>query len=269
MALLLAACLLLAGPAASARAAGEGAASSAVLLLAELAKTGGAARYRALAEQGSGLDVRALAELTAADLEGGMNDPVERELLAGLLHQKLARPEGAPPPHGALAERVAGIVIPLAADPDWRVRLAAAELLGDLGSGKTLPTHRALLDDPVWPVRRAAIAALGALGPGGSASILAPLQARRDEVSIPERIEAVKAVARLGDVPGLLASLGDPYDEVQLNAVWGLSRLRNLPSEVVQALQRKQREAESREVRDEIRILLERPPAPPPPERKP
>jgi len=260
--------VLLLCPVSTARAVGEKASSTGVRILAELAGTRGVQRYRSLAAAGAKLDATTLSELIAADLEGGVNDPVERALLAGLLHRRLTLPEGTAAPAIAAGGLESGFIPRLAGDQDWRVRLVVAELLGDFGTELTLASHRILVQDPVWPVRLRAITALAALPPGENVRILEVILKRRDEATIPERIEATRALARMGQVPGLLVGLADPHTEVQLNAIWGLARRRSLSPEALQALERTGRETAIPRVREEIGLILQRP-SPPPPRRNP
>ncbi|HEX5098691.1 MAG TPA: HEAT repeat domain-containing protein, partial [Polyangiaceae bacterium] len=106
-------------------------------------------------------------------------------------------------------EDLGGRLAPWLADPDARVRLAAAEALGVRPSTLALPALGRASSDADARVRAAVARALGA---SQSAEAVVPLLGRLDDASPDVRREVVTALGHLGDRRAVVPLLGKVQD---------------------------------------------------------
>ena len=111
----------------------------------------------------------------------------------------------------------------LTEDKDYRLRLEAADTLGDIGDRKTVPYLIALLDDRNEYVRQAASRALGKLK---AKEATEPLMKRLDDQDYHVRIWAIWALSRTNDSravePLLSCALSDRDQKVRLKSLEAL-----------------------------------------------
>jgi hypothetical protein len=168
--------------------------------------------------------------------------------------------QGLPGPNPAvslapdLAATVGVCCAALAASPDWRNRLVAADLLA--WTGWTLPPPEAanLIRDEFWPIRERAIRGLGFLPAGVNLELLSDLASHARGDSWRERTEAAKALGELGAADRLLPLLEDPEPEVRLTAAYQFLRWPNPGPTAEKAL----RKAADRETSPKVRAELDR-----------
>ncbi|MBN1944854.1 MAG: PilT/PilU family type 4a pilus ATPase [Bradymonadales bacterium] len=133
-------------------------------------------------------------------------------------------------------ERLEKVVLPLLGDPDWWVRINAAETLGAIGSALCVPKLMELLDDP-----EIAWTAIESLATIGDKSCLPKLVGLLGSPAEEMRVEVVKALARFRSakaIPVLVkVADSDSSMEVRIAAEDSLGRLAeslNLSKEEIQ-----------------------------------
>lgn len=154
----------------------------------------------------------------------------------------------------ALSAKLADCCLIMAASPDWRCRLVAADLLA--WTEWTHPPHQAiaLIKDEFWPVRERAIRSLGCLPPGANLELLAELARNLEDGFWRERAEAAKAIGEINAFTLLLPMLEDPAPEVRLTAAYQFLRKQHQDPAIEKSL----RKAFDRETNPKARLELER-----------
>lgn len=119
----------------------------------------------------------------------------------------------------------AGVLAPMLVHPAWRVRSAAAYLLGEVGAAERIPDLIERLADAEPDVRAKAAQALGRLEAG---SALFPLLGRLEDAAWLVRMQAVRALGALGEETAaepVARRLFDPHWRVRQEAGAVLARL--------------------------------------------
>lgn len=131
----------------------------------------------------------------------------------------------------AVGQPAVAQVVALLDEPDWWLRAAAADILGDLGevARDTVPQLTRALDDESEWVRRNAVEALGNIGPAAAAAVPGLAERLQDDESW-IRHNAAMALAKIGPiaaaaVPALQKNIDDEDVYARANAAMALERI--------------------------------------------
>jgi len=204
-------------------------------------------RIKELISLSDRLTAEKLTDMLLEPVRNGITNGLEKYVLTATL---LNRREILPPPKEDMRAGDAGAVLQaklaklaglLGADEDWRIRRLSMELLVKQLSADAVPVFKPFLEDSAEPVRHRAIEVLGLLPKGENIRILQDILVKHDKTRAFDSVAAVRAMADLRHMPGLLEGLKDENVEVQLESVRGLARQPSLTAEAEKALRAKAR----------------------------
>ena len=212
-----------------------------------------------------------MADLLAETCRNGRADCLEKYIMTAALLDKVdmlqpgARKRPRPDTEKDVSEKDwagfrAGMLATaqlLGGDDDWRIRRMSAELLGRLNCTGVTAMHRKLLEDEAWCVRVRAIEVLGALPRGENITILEKILARNDKARITDGLAAIRAMADLEYLPGLLAGLDHTGSELEVESIRGFAKQSVLTPECEEALRTRMEKTADERVRLKIKKLLE------------
>lgn len=150
------------------------------------------------------------------------------------------------------------IIVCMCASADWRVKMTAAELAGELHDPQVAGTLATLVNDPEWPVRQRALLALGRIASDHSLQTLMAVLAITDEGHWFERECATLALGECSNTAGLLMALSDPSDEVRRMAVRQLARLQVFDAKTRETVDIARRREKKKGIKTDLKALLDR-----------